>query len=994
MRRIKHFWLLFLVTILAMTIASSVIVASAEGTVSISTIDAWKFGGGRGIDSSYTSNGVLVEVPGADTVGSGDAWSYKAKIPNDNSMMPAFSIADGQSVIIEISVKLFDSDGNQVSKSQNSDALDIYIHDASNESQVGLLRIWTGSGSAKNGNHSCQVMGSDWNDKGARLSIMGDATAESKFTIKFDKENFISSYVGGQDGLVPLGKDEIIADRKEALKNVDKIYFKIGGDNGFTNSTEITVRSINGQSLANVEGNFTDTVAPVFLPANVSQTLNAGEEYTIPTEAHDLLGNVTYSLKIGENTIEGKKFTPNEPGEMKITLVATDAAGNSSEKEYTFNVVATIAEPTIKSVPTIESKTVSYFESIVFDAPEYEDETGTGTVVLKIAKGEDEITLQQNESGKFVYLITSDFVAGDYTFVYEVENSAGSVSSDPQTVAFAINEVNRADFITAEMTTKMLAQYLSSGIHLRSLIPWAQFSLGEFDISEGLDVKFIVKPTTINGATNDAVSVEIELVNADDNTYRVMYRVWVSHSGADCATNVYISTNGGDNYTDITDTGWISRMVDDVEGQYHMSFNMEDTFVGERTGGMTRVDKAYEQLVAFFESCPSNKFVLYMDAGNWADSGNQEIILTELNGQSFVGDEITWNNAYLSVKTDIPSKIVNGSSLSISAYAKDIRGDVTLNLSVVAPDGTTENLTIEDGAINYTFSQLGEYKLTISTIGLNNEKVEESFVVVAKSEIAPIVITLDGEYEATYDQNSSVTILPVTYSENVVNSSITILRPSGESVTVAVGDTFTFANPGIYVITYSGQDNAQPTVNENSVAVTINVYDTKNPEISVNVSEKATVGESIIPEITVSDDSECDVTVSLEKPDGTSIKLDSSNKYEFTPEEEGSYTLKIVAEFGVTTLVITLGERGAVCFSNGAQYKQEALSIDAIDTTAAGDTFVGTLASGIAKGINLQSSLKYSTVASALACCKRGAQCSIPSYDEVRAYAETMKIDI
>lgn len=101
-----------------------------------------------------------------------------------------------------------------------------------------------------------------------------------------------------------------------------------------------------------------------------------------------------------------------------------------------------------------------------------------------------------------------------------------------------------------------------------------------------------------------------------------------------------------------------------------------------------------------------------------------------------------------------------------------------------------------------------------------------------------------------------------------------------------------------------------------------------------------------------------------------------------------------LAEFGVTTLVITLGERGAVCFSNGAQYKQEALSIDAIDTTAAGDTFVGTLASGIAKGINLQSSLKYSTVASALACCKRGAQCSIPSYDEVRAYAETMKIDI
>ncbi len=895
MRKIKHFWLLFLVTILAMTIASSVIVASAEGTVSTSTIDAWKFGGGWGIDSSYTSNGVLVTVPGADTVGSGDAWSYKAKIPNDDSMMPAFSIADGQAVIIEISVKYFNSDGTEVTKSQNSDALDIYIHNASDNSQVGLLRIWTGSESATNGNHSYQVMSSNWDNKGAEYWIMGDATAESKFTIKFDKENFISSYVGGQEGMVPLGNDEIIADRKEALKNVDKIYFKIGGENGFTNSTEITIRSINGQSLANNNGEFTDTIAPVFLPANVDQTLNMGESYTIPTVAHDLLSDVTYSLKIGENTIEGKEFTPNEPGEMKVTLVATDSAGNSSEKEYTFNVVSTIAEPTIKSVPTIEGKAVSYFESIVFDAPEYEDETGTGTVVLKITKGEDEITLQQNESGKFVYLITSDFVAGDYTFVYEVTNSAGSVSSEPQTVAFTINDVNRADFIT-EVDSKMLAQYLSEGIYLSALKPWAQFSLGEFDISEGLDVKFIVNPTTLNGDVNNTVSVEIWLVNADDDAYRVRYRVWVSHSGADCATNVYISTDGK-NYTDITDTGWISRLVDDVEGQYHMSFNMEDTFVGERTGGMTRVDNAYEQLVAFFESCPSNNFVLYMDAGQLnVSSGNYEFILTELNGQNLAGEEIVWNDAYLSVKTDIPSKIEKDSSLSISAYAKDIRGDVTLSLSVVAPDGTTENLTMIDGAIDYTFSQLGEYKLTISTQGLNNETVEESFVVVAKSEIDPIVITLEGKYQETYEQNGSVAILPVTYSENVVNSSITILRPSGESVVVAVGDTFTFANPGIYVITYLGQDAAQPTVNENSIAVTINVYDTKNPEISVNVSDKATVGESIIPEITVSDDSECDVTVSLEKPDGTSIKLNASNQYEFTPEEEGSYTLKIVAE--------------------------------------------------------------------------------------------------
>ena len=54
-----------------------------------------------------------------------------------------FSLANNDKISIEISAKLFDSSGNQISKSQNSDALDIYIYQAGTENQLGLLRVWT-----------------------------------------------------------------------------------------------------------------------------------------------------------------------------------------------------------------------------------------------------------------------------------------------------------------------------------------------------------------------------------------------------------------------------------------------------------------------------------------------------------------------------------------------------------------------------------------------------------------------------------------------------------------------------------------------------------------------------------------------------------------------------------------------------------------------------------------------------------------------------------
>lgn len=881
--------------ILALTLALLICLLPVNGVFAAAEVkEAWKYIGGWGIDTAYVSEGVKATVPGADSVGDG-AWSYKAKISNDDAATPVFSIADGKKVTIELSVKFYNEDGTPVSTSVNSSALDIYVHDASNDAQIGMLRIWTDSAGATNGNHSCEVMGTGWDNQGAGYWIMGDATAESRFTIQVDQESFISSYVGGSDDMTPLANDDLLADRREMLKSVDNIYFKVGGDNGFTNSTEIVLRSVNGQSLANTDGQMTDTVAPVFGKADVMATLNLGEAYTIPTEAFDLIGNVSYSLKIGNEVIDGKTFTPAQAGETAVTLVATDEAGNASEVTYTFNVVSQIAAPNFTSVPTLTDREVSYFETLVFDGAPYADETGTAQAVLKVLRGEDIVqTISARDDGKFAYFIASDFVSGEYTFIYEVTNAAGKTASEPQTITLTAKKIDGVEFVSG-MNGNMLAEYSKDGLLLRSVEDWKEFFLGTFDISEGMDVKFVVNPQTVAGSNNDVACVSWTFVNADDDNYRVMYRVWIDHSGADRATNVYISTDGGENYTDITDTGWISRNVDGVAGQYHMAFTADDTFVGERTGGMTRVDRAYEQLIAFFESCPSMRFDVAMTMGNLSvTDGNYEMIVTSLNGQSFVGETITWVDAFLSVKSDIPEKIELGKTLPVTVYAKDIRGEVTIVMLVTAPDGTTSEVAIVDGVAEYAFDQLGDYTLKISTVGHNGNTVEQSYTISCRNSVAPVEITIDGKYNETYAKGDKITIADVICSENVVEKTVTIKLPSGETVSAAIGDEYTFALPGVYVLTYSARDDAEPVANENSVSVTINVPDTEKPMISVTWPDSANVGDTVKPVIDVRDDSEYDMTVTLVKPDGSSLKLDGD--YTFTADTAGEYTLKITVE--------------------------------------------------------------------------------------------------
>ena len=85
-----------------------------------------------------------------------------------------------------------------------------------------------------------------------------------------------------------------------------------------------------------------------------------------------------------------------------------------------------------------------------------------------------------------------------------------------------------------------------------------------------------------------------------------------------------------------------------------------------------------------------------------------------------------------------------------------------------------------------------------------------------------------------------------------------------------------------------------------------------------------------------------------------------------------------LAELGVGRIVMTRGSKGSAVYENGKCTLVDACKVNAIDATAAGDTFCGALCVGLSEGLDLVEAARFATRASALTVQKMGAQESIP----------------
>jgi ribokinase len=93
-------------------------------------------------------------------------------------------------------------------------------------------------------------------------------------------------------------------------------------------------------------------------------------------------------------------------------------------------------------------------------------------------------------------------------------------------------------------------------------------------------------------------------------------------------------------------------------------------------------------------------------------------------------------------------------------------------------------------------------------------------------------------------------------------------------------------------------------------------------------------------------------------------------------------------EYGVSRVIITLGERGALLMTDEAATHVTTRRVEVVDTTAAGDAFIGALAVALVKGVSQLDAVRYAAAAGTLAVTKFGAQTSLPTAEEVQVFSE------
>ncbi len=108
-----------------------------------------------------------------------------------------------------------------------------------------------------------------------------------------------------------------------------------------------------------------------------------------------------------------------------------------------------------------------------------------------------------------------------------------------------------------------------------------------------------------------------------------------------------------------------------------------------------------------------------------------------------------------------------------------------------------------------------------------------------------------------------------------------------------------------------------------------------------------------------------------------------------TPNESEAASLPGDVARAANTVILKLGAQGCAVYRDGVRTNYPGFAVDAVDTTAAGDTFNAALAYALAEDQPFERAIRFANAAAALSVTRRGAQASAPSRAEVEAFLQS-----
>jgi ribokinase len=112
---------------------------------------------------------------------------------------------------------------------------------------------------------------------------------------------------------------------------------------------------------------------------------------------------------------------------------------------------------------------------------------------------------------------------------------------------------------------------------------------------------------------------------------------------------------------------------------------------------------------------------------------------------------------------------------------------------------------------------------------------------------------------------------------------------------------------------------------------------------------------------------------------------------EVKDQESASVAAKKLLECGVKNVILTMGASGYLSAGKEGTEFVPARKVTAVDSTAAGDAFTGSLAVGLAQGQSLSEAALFANNVAAVSVTRMGAQPSMPTVQEVEAFISKME---
>lgn len=547
-------------------------------------------------------------------------------------------------------------------------------------------------------------------------------------------------------------------------------------------------------------GNPTQKVIPVHIAATLpdmtakysaalADTAYVGEVVRLPdVTVEGGSGNkqlVTYVLCPDGSRAAGKSFTPQEAGDYRFIVEATDYLGRKFTEAHI--VTVRVSEAPILRIPFVRKVFLSGYAYTLPQATAIDVKNGGGTVdtAVSVQYGDD---VPEPLHGTF----SPDISRGER--IKLVYTAVGATGTATKSVDATVVDGGSPRAVKAEnyfLHDGFTVEHMTSGLAFVTEEPGDRtLTFANPVLANNLRFGLSVDP-----AANAYESLAVTLTDAEDEEISLTLRIY---RGTNIAATKSRMTIGDDKNDYEVSASFFGLTTYGFDIGYNNASHTVVDYSGNRTVG-TVTDTG-------FEGFPSGK--VYLTIAVEKAAGKAGVTVSSVGNQTFAyaAGETTLNDrtsAQLGLRNTIRRSAVFGQPYTAPAaiVADVLNPNASVTLTVVAPDGSEVYKGAIDTAYTFTPDQYGVYNLHYErTAGSRTETTP--YTVTVKDTVPP-TLTVNGTVPTTARRGDAIRLPDATVTDNRdtdLTYYILLCDPRGTMSTLTSGATYEYA--GVYQVTY------------------------------------------------------------------------------------------------------------------------------------------------------------------------------------------------